>query len=386
MHAPRVTRDNLKQLAERSFANKTLVMPACQNFVKEQLGDECGGLEDELVFAERYGYVCPVEVHWSTLASHAGSLCKELQWKHEEHDDGARIKRARSLKTPCGVLSETTTFHKKNQLTFHDEPMVRNERDLEAVAWLIRESVRAVMDRREEVKAEILNKVAPAVRMAKDRGVSLIHLWTPALEVLYPFFSQEAMIYAMVDHGTLMRELMDEAMQYTRLLIDIGVEADVDSMQTAVWGYEQWSPGIYEEFVMPYLVPMAEQTRQGGALFWIHTCGKMRGLIEQRMYHRMEPDLLECLNYPPAGDIERDDWPRLRATLPEGTVTKGNIEDSLLLCGPTDEIKRTTLEILRQSEGFRHIFSTSNGFYNGTPREHFETMIDTIHEYETAGR
>jgi hypothetical protein len=357
-------------------------MPACTNFVKEQMGGAYDGVRDELAFADRYGYVCAVEVHCSTLASHAASLCDELQWQGDEHDDGVQVRRSRTLQTPCGVLSETTTRHKIHDLTFHNEKMIKTEKDLASLAWLIKRSVGVIMDQKEQVKAQLLRKIAPIIELANGRGVSLIHMWTPALEVLYPFFDQQDMIYVMTDHGALLRELMDEAMQYAALLIEIGVEAGVDSMQTAIWGYEQWSPTIYEEFIMPHVVAMADQTHQGGALFWIHTCGKMGGLVQQKMYDRIQPDILECLNYPPAGDIEVDDWRRLRARLPEGTVTKGNIEDSLLRYGPAEEVKRKTLEILHQSEGFMHIFASSNGFYNHTPRDHFETMMDTIHEYE----
>ena len=145
-------------------------------------------------------------------------------------------------------------------------------------------------------------------------------------------------------------------------------------------GYEQWSPAIYREFVFPYAVPLGRNICKHDLLFWIHTCGYMKGLLEQRMYDEFETiDILECLNEPPAGDV--DDWPRLRALVPKETVTKGNLEDSLIWNGNPEDIRSKTLEILRASEGFKHILGTSNNVFSGTPLRNFESMMQAVREY-----
>ena len=190
---------------------------------------------------------------------------------------------------------------------------------------------------------------------------------------------QVSLHYFLHDYPQLARELMDEVLAYNLLQVEIGTEAQVDAMQTALWGYDQFSPKIYDNYIIPYVRPISDSTRAGGSLFWVHTCGYMKGLLEQKKYHRFGVDILECLNYPPAGDV--DDWPRLRRFVPEGTITKGNLEDSLVWQGPIAEIKRKTRELLVESEGFKHILATANSTFDGTPLTHFEAMIEAVDEY-----
>jgi hypothetical protein len=380
----RINRKNLKELSNRSLGSSPLVMPnlASSNFLVEQLGKTNLGfltVEDKLDFAEQYNYIAYIYVHYSTFIRRASHLCKELQWKEESIENDLEIKKSRRLKTPYGELKEKTVCHKKNQLTYHVEEIVKSKDDVKAVGWIVRESVKTILNQRSDIKKDLLNQIVPKVRQINGRGLSVIHFWTPITEILYPHFSQEKMIYFLHDYPDLARELMDMAMQYTQLLIEVGIEARVDAMQTALWGYEQWAPAIYEEYVLPYVIPISNQVREGGCLFWVHTCGYMKGLIEQKMYHRFEPDILECLNYPPAGDV--DDWPRLRYLLPEETITKGNLEDSLLWKGPIEEIKMKTKQILVESEGFKHISGTSNNVFDGTPLVHFEAMMEAVAEY-----
>lgn len=214
--------------------------------------------------------------------------------------------------------------------------------------------------------------------------LSAIVYWSPIHEVLYPHLSQLAQIYFMQDYPLIFTELLETVQIYLQLLVEIGIEAKVDAMQTALWGYEQLSPAIYEKYLLPYMVPLGARIKEGKCLFWLHTCGHMKGLIEDKMYHRLKPDILECLNYPPAGDV--DDWPRLRKMLPEETVTKGNLEDSLLWKGPIEEIKKKTYQILKESEGFKHILGTSNNIFDGTPLANFEAMMETVAEYNKIGK
>ena len=374
-----LTKENLPQLADRSLGQRPLIMPYPKNFVAEQLGQPSATIQDELAFGERYNCAVAVEVYFSSLGDTAARWCEQLQWTEECAEDELLIHRQRTLRTPYGELKEQTRTHKRHGLTHRAEEMINDEDDIKALAWLIKECMRVVRLRRDDIKKAMVARIAPQANEIRGRGVSFIHFWTPITEVLGPYFSQISRLYFLHDYPKLASELMAEVMEYTYLLIEAGTEAQVDAMQTALWGYEQWSPKTYENYVIPYIKPISERTRAGGLLFWNHTCGHMKGLLEQEMYHRFGVDILECLNYPPGGDV--DDWPRLRRFAPAGTITKGNLEVSLLWQGPIEEIKRKTHEILVESEGFKHILSTSDEFFDDTPLAHFEAMLEAVDEY-----
>jgi len=355
-------------------------MPYPKSFVNEQLGRPAT-MEDRLVFAERYGYASFEEVYFSPLVSTAAQWCEQLKWDVDETEHELSPEQRRTLETPYGQLTEQTRLDRKTGLVHKMEEMIKDAADLKALAWIIKESVRVINERRQEIKEALLADIVPKVEQLRGRTLSVIHFWMPYLEVVYPHFTQVTMLYFMHDYPQLARELMDDAAQYSQFLVELGTEAQVDAMQTALWGYEQYSPAVYENYIIPYIKPISEMTQASGRLFWSHTCGYMKELLESKMYHRFAVDILECLNGPPSGDV--DDWLWGRRFVPEGTVTKGNLEVGLLLRGPIAEIKRKTHEILVQSEGFKHILGTSDEFFDGTPLAHFEGMMEAVDEYST---
>jgi len=379
--ATKLTKDNVFELADRSRGGRPLVMPNLlgSGFIRNQLGKSSATIPDELEFAERYGYAPYVLVFYSPMVDLISRWADQLCWDEDVVEDEQVVKKTRTLQTPYGELTDRTRYHKETQLTHHVEEMVKDEKDVEAVGWIIDESVSVLRERHSEIKQALLEQIAPRVEEIGDRGLSVFHLWMPNEEVLYPHFTQVSMHYFLHDYPELAYRLIEKAMAYTQFQIEVGIEANVDAMQTAVWGYEQFSPRLYEEHITPYLQASSKQAQAGGVLFWIHTCGHMKGLLENKTYHEFEVDILECLNYPPAGDV--DDWPRLRRFVPEGTITKGNLEDSLLWQGPIEKIKSKTWQILEESEGFKHILATSNNIFNDTPLEHFEAMLEAVDEY-----
>ncbi len=373
-----LTKENIFELADRSTDRRPIVMPYPNDLVNEQLG-RLATMEDRLTFAEKYGYTPFEDVYFSPLVNTAAQWSEQLKWEVDETDHELFIQQRRTLETPYGRLTEQTRRDKKTGLVHKTEEMIKTAADLKALAWIIKESVRVINERRQEIKEALLASIVPKVEQLRGRTLSVIHFWMPHLEVVYPHFTQVTMLYFMHDYPQLARELMDEAAQYTQFLVEIGTEADVDAMQTALWGYEQYSPAIYENYIIPYIKPISEMTQTSGRLFWNHTCGYMKELLESKMYHRFAVDILECLNGPPSGDV--DDWLWGRRLVPEGTITKGNIEVGLLRKGPITEIKRATHKILVQSEGCKHILSTSDDILPGTPLAHFEAMMEAVDEY-----
>ena len=211
----------------------------------------------------------------------------------------------------------------------------------------------------------------------RGRGLSSLHSCTPITEVFASFLSQSSTLFFLHDHPKIARRLLDEVLRYDLQLIDLFRAVDANLQGTALWGVETCNPSIHDRFIVPYVSRILERIHSGGSsLFWVHTCGKMKGLLERKIYHHFEVDLLECLDYPPAGDV--DDWPRLRSLLPGHMITKGNLEDSLLWQGPVEAIRRRTRQLLIQSEGFKHILATSNTIFDGTPLAHFEAMLAAV--------
>ena len=381
MIATKLTKDNVSELADRSRGGRPLVMPNLldSRFIPNQLGKSSVTIPDQLEFGERYGYAPYIVVFFSPMVDLMGRWADHLCWDEDVVEEEHVVKRTRTLQTPHGELRERTRYHKKSQLTHQVEEMIKDGDDLCALVWYLDECLRILDQRRPEIKQALLEQIIPGVEQVGDRGLSVFHYWMPYEEVLIPHFTPLTLHYFLHDYPELAHELIEKAMAYTHFQVEVGIEANVDAMQTAVWGYEQFSPRLYEEHITPYLQASSNQVQAGGVLFWIHTCGHMKGLLESKTYHRFGLDILECLNYPPAGDV--DDWPRLRRFVPEGTITKGNLEDSLLWQGPIEKIKSKTWQILDESEGFKHILATSNNIFDDTPLEHFEAMLETVDEY-----
>ena len=145
-------------------------------------------------------------------------------------------------------------------------------------------------------------------------------------------------------------------------------------------GYEIFSPQLHEEFVFKYAKEICDRTKEAGLIFGVHCCGKLKHVIENDFYQRIKPNILECLNYPPCGDV--DNWRETRSLLGNDIISKGNIEDSLLLDGPISEIKRKTKELLDEQAGFRHLFSSANGFLMDTPVDNIKAMMEVINSYQ----
>lgn len=397
---------NLAGMSDRRSGYAPLVMPnlISSNFVAEQLGKvnrdfqlipdvpvrevedaesrlkDSLSVVDQLGFAEQHGYLACILVGFYPLVDLAASRFPHLRWDEQREDLGPQLHRSRKMRTPFGELSEQSSYDKKTQFTHRREEVLKSEADIRAYEWLVLESVEAVVGDWEAIRLSLKKEMTPKIEDTRGRGFSAVHFWTPITEVFVPFLDQASALYFLHDHPSVARRLMDAVSTYTLRLVDLFNEVGVDLQGTALWGYETFNPAIYREYILPYVKPVAENIRRGEkSLFWVHTCGRMKGLLEERVYSRFEVDLLECLNYPPAGDV--DDWVRLRSLLSDSVITKGNLEDSLLWQGPTEEIRRKTREILVQSENFRHILGTSNNVFDGTPLANFLAMLEAVSEF-----
>lgn len=368
-----------------------LCMPP--SFIADYLDDGRGAsemtIDDHAQVSEELGYIagpwtCQPEP--TARVEMASEYNEVLVWKVEERKEGRYNVVKKSLETPEGLLWLQDRYpledmeHIHLVLPRHDKKIVTTDQEAKAYGWYMRTCAETLLENSEKFKAGIISRYKQENERVADRCVPVFHLWMPLTQVLFVNLEQDDGLYFMADHSKMLRELMDLVMETDRMCVDAAVAAKFQAVQTAIWGYEIYSPRVHDEHVYEYAKEVCERTKEAGSMFWIHCCGWLKDVIENGFYQKIKPNILECLNYPPCGDVV--DWRHSRKLLGDDIITKGNLEDCVLLNGPISEIQRKTKELLDEQAGFRQLFSSSNCILPLTPVENVRAMMDVVHNYQ----
>jgi uroporphyrinogen-III decarboxylase len=134
-----------------------------------------------------------------------------------------------------------------------------------------------------------------------------------------------------------------------------------------------YSPGLVEKFSLPFLIRRRELVHSLGGLFYLHECGRMQGLLDNRFYQRLAPDILEGFQSPPSGDIL--DMGAAAAQLPTHVVTKGNLDLNFLMSATPAEVEDAGLRVLDKIPGgHRHILGGACCIMPGTPLQSLQAI------------
>ncbi len=191
---------------------------------------------------------------------------------------------------------------------------------------------------------------------------------------------QETSFYHYQDYPETYRRSEEAICQAALYVFGIAMQEGIDFMSESSAGLEFTSPSLFDTQDLPHLRTLSHWTHDHGGLFWYHNCGFTRELILSGRFNRFDADVIETLAPPPEGDNE--DLAVSRRHLAESICSKGNLSLILLRDGAVDEVVRATRQMMRDVQGYAHIYSTADAVLEGTPPENLVAFVRTIRETE----
>jgi uroporphyrinogen decarboxylase len=130
------------------------------------------------------------------------------------------------------------------------------------------------------------------------------------------------------------------------------------------------SPGMFDQFVAPYLARLVTGYREMGFYVIKHTDGNILPILDALLAAR--PHALHSLD--PQGGVDIAD---IKRRCGKQVCLIGNVNCALLDTGTDEEVIASARYALRHGmPGGGYIFSTSNCIYTGMPLRRYELMLD----------
>jgi hypothetical protein len=123
----------------------------------------------------------------------------------------------------------------------------------------------------------------------------------------------------------------------------------------------------FETYVFDIDASLIDQIHGSGALAWVHSHGRMCGLLERFM--AMGVDVLNPIEPPPMGDVT---LPEAFATVGDGMALEGNIETHDLMTASPEALREKLHAALTAGRDHRFILCPSSGYMEDPePTERF---------------
>lgn len=129
-----------------------------------------------------------------------------------------------------------------------------------------------------------------------------------------------------------------------------------------------FSPGMFHEFVAPFLERQVKAFKKAGAFTVKHTDGNIMPVIDQIVDTGI--DCLHSLD-PMAGVDIRE----VKELYGDKICIMGNVNCAAIQTGPLEEIKKSAGYALKHGGRKGYIFSSSNTIFRGIPIENYEYML-----------
>ena len=335
------------------------------------------GIEEQIEAARALGSEVWFCVHGPgipTGVAYSDNITERVQ---EERLANEAVRTTRIFETPKGQLCSV------REKTL-DEPLkivrdyVAGPGDVEAYKYFVIESAKAILEHRHEIKETIVRETRAGIEATRDEGPTMMWLFIPMVELTCSrFFKQEEGILFIYDQREALEEMMDLHMETTMLWIEAGTEAGVDIFGYAINGYEIYSPDLYGRYLAPQARKVNERIRQAGKLSWWHCCGRFQRIVDDGLWEKMRPDVMESYSPPPAGDVT--DLARVREATTVLASRGAMYVDCLWRCDP-EGVKRETRRIIEAMRGKRHMLGGTDEMLPRTPRENLIAMREAVEE------
>jgi uroporphyrinogen decarboxylase len=166
------------------------------------------------------------------------------------------------------------------------------------------------------------------------------------------------------------RQMVDDALARAERLMEAGCDGFALCADYCFNSGPFLSPGMFAEFVTPYLARLVEGQRAMGAYTIKHTDGDIMPILDQLVDCR--PHALHSLD-PMAGV----DIAEVKRLIGDRVCLIGNVNCALLQTGTMAEIEENARYALRHGmPGGGYIYSTSNVAFKGLPLERYMKILE----------
>ena len=286
------------------------------------------------------------------------------------------------IETPKGVMSDIFVTPSEGPACWRTH-LVKSADDLPAFTYLV-ERVNEAYASDPAIKAKILGKYrSQAAKWAEEEDVVLYAAIGLPTFVLTSnlFMGPDTAAFLLFDHRTEMEMLFEMECSSMDILIDCAAEAGADCVFHAVNGLEIFSPQTYQDYFVPQAAKLHSLAHSAGMRSWVHTCGRLKKLIELGVHQEMDIDVLESFTPPPFGDV--DDLKTSRAFLGDDIVTRGAVAVEDWYSEDIDYLRKRTQTVIAETAGYRHMIGDTNDSYPPYPRDSIMAVVD---EVEKTGR
>jgi len=201
--------------------------------------------------------------------------------------------------------------------------------------------------------------------------------WLTPVE-LY-FMAYPNIITQYLDHRDRHREVMELHLEVIEAMVQACAAADFDALYLSGPPIELIGHNLYDEMGLSYLIRSRQIAHQAGLWFHFHNCGHIKRMLKEGTYNHLLPDLFETLAPPTMGELEDLRW--AREQLDKRICTRGNMDLEFLKTSTPQQVAQQAAEILKETEGYRHIVATADEMLTGTPTENVRAMVQGTLSY-----
>lgn len=274
-----------------------------------------------------------------------------------------------NVRTPKGELTYATGGNE--QTTWFTEHMIKRQDDIEKLAYL-------------PVSTLDKNEVAKAYDSVGDAGIMRGFVWGDQAgcwqHACCLAGTQEMIMWTMDDPDwthRFLRILNDKKLQFIDESL-AGAKFDVIETGGGAASSTVISPGLFEEFCLPYDREMHDALHRVGHISSYHTCGGMIGILDQIAANGT--DASETLSPPGVGGNIADRTV-VKKTLGEKCALIGGMDQfNVLTSGNSETIKNEVRDLFTTfGVGGGYIMSTADHFFDA-PIENLRAYAEAAHE------
>jgi hypothetical protein len=302
--------------------------------------------------------------------------CDDITITEETEQVSPDLRRTTSrITTPEGILTAIIEFPKHTG-QYHREFYVKGPEDLSAYSYFIRRTSQATVEN-PEVRRSVEKDMESLIGEVGGSFPSNLWVFCPAVELTCSLYmDQVTAIYLLYDYPDLFEELMAAHWEMTKVWLDIGAAHNIDIYGYSINGLEWLSVDLYERYMIPQAKLINDFAEAQGAISWVHTCGKLRKLAENRTYQRMNVKMMESLSTPMTGDIAN--LAETRANIGHDITTRGGINVEYFYDPNLAALRAQTEHVIDSVKGYRHMIGDTNDSYPPYPWENMKTVIDVV--------
>ncbi len=312
-------------------------------------------------------FVYDVFGNYSILDDVAVNLCCEQKER--------KLYVRRTIKTPCGTLTDYSMYppasreYGINPNPERLEPLIKTADDLDKLQYILPDPAKS-SDVNYELVEEIVGEEA-FVSVRPHKGVA--HMIAFALG-----YAESLMMY--YDNRELLKAAVKTLHEYYKKCLVFSLERGARMIYESWYNCSissGWSPQIYEECFLPYIIEDAETVHRYGAFFHFYDDGKIMPVLH--FLKKVDMDLLSTLCPPPAGDVDPYTVKREMGSI---TALTGYVDTVTMRFGTPEEVEKQVkeaIEILGKDGGY--LLGTSDSIRDESPYDNVKAFFEAGIKY-----